>query len=393
MKPPIPLEEAQARLLALAEPLAVETVPTSEAAGRYLAAPLLAQRTQPPADLSAMDGYAISGPSPWQVIGESKCGTPFTGAIAVGEAIRISTGALMPGGADRVLLQEDAERTGDQVTLESELPEAGKHIRRAGFDFRSGDTLLEAGAKFGPAHIALSLGGGHQTIGLHCQPMVTLIDSGDELVADPAQCLPHQIPASNGAMLSAMAGQITPNTNYIGPVSDKLDALVEAFRQAEDSDLIVTSGGASVGDHDLIRPALEAWGADINFWRVAIKPGKPLLVAQRGQQIILGLPGNPVSSFATAFLFMLPLLRHLSGDKAPLPLRRNRPAGRDLPATGPRRTFVRAFDDGEMVMPISEQDSSGLRGLADSNALIERPEHSPEVKAGTDVPIYPLQNG
>lgn len=393
MNPPISLGEAQSRLLALAGPLAVENVPVCEAVGRYLAAPLIAQRTQPPADLSAMDGYAISGAPPWQVIGESKCGAQFSGAVAPGEAVRISTGAFMPDGADRVLMQENARRDGDRVTPQSDTTPSETHIRRGGSDFGTGDALLGAGAWIGPAQIALILASGRKAIDVRRKPAVTFIDSGDELAADPENCQDHQIPASNSAMLAAMTAEIPCDINRLGPIPDRIDAIIEAFRQSEASDLIVTSGGASVGDHDLIRPALEQWGAEIDFWRVAIKPGKPILVARRDQTIILGLPGNPVSSFATAYLFMLPLLRHLSGAHTPFPRRSISRAGADLPATGPRREFLRAVEDGYTITPVGQQDSSANRALAGANALIERPENSPEVKAGTDVPIYLLQNG
>jgi len=393
MKPPIPLEEAQARLLALAETLEVENVAVGEAANRYLAEPLIARITKPTADLSAMDGYAVSGPTPWQVIGESKCGAPFHGTITRSQAVRISTGAIMPAGSDRVLLQEDALREGPDIALQSDMPPAGHHIRRKGFDFTEGDLLLQSGTRIDAAQIALIRASGSKTVQVRRKPSLTIIESGDELAADPENCGAHQIPASNGAMLAAMAGEIPCYIKCLDPIPDRLYAIEKAFRQSEDSDLIVTSGGASVGDHDLIRPALEAWGADIDFWRVAIKPGKPLLVARRGKQIILGLPGNPVSSFATAFLFLLPLLRHMAGAMAPLPRRSISRAATDMPATGPRREFIRGIDDGTYVTPISEQDSSALRALASANAFIERPENSAETKAGTDVPVYLLQNG
>ena len=393
MTPPISLAEAQARLLAMAAPLDVEHLPIGQSIGRHLAAPLIAQRTQPSADLSAMDGYAICGPAPWKLVGESKGGAPFTGKITPAEAVRISTGALMPAGADRVLLQENACRRDDNVLLQGKMPAVGAHIRRAGLDFSRKDQLLGTGTRIGPAQAALILAAGCPSVDVRRKPAITIIDSGDELAASPLDCPPYQVPASNGVMLSAMIQEIPSETNYLGPVPDSLSALGEAFARAGASDVIVTSGGASVGDHDLIRPALEAWGARIEFWRVAIKPGKPLLVARRGDQIILGLPGNPVSSFATAFLFLLPLLRHLSGAATPLPRRYLARAGTDLPASGPRREFLRAVFDGATVTPVGQQDSSALRALTNANALIERPENSGEVKAGTDVPIYLLQNG
>ena len=393
MNAPIPLDDAQTRLLALAEPLAIETVPISGAVARYLASPLTAQRTQPPADISAMDGYAISDPAPWRLIGKSKCGAPFLATVAPGEAVRISTGALLPHGTDRILIQENADASGEIVRLQSRMPSAGTHVRRKGFDFAAGDILLKAGSPINAAQIALILAAGQNTVDVRRKPTVTLIDTGDELVADPEKCLTDQTPASNGAMLAALASELPCKINYIGPVPDSMDALVGALRQCTTSDLIVTSGGASVGDHDFVRPALEEWGATIEFWRIAIKPGKPLLVARRGEQLVLGLPGNPVSSFATGFLFMLPLLRHLSGSRSPLPRRSIGRAGIDLPSTGPRREFLRAVEVSGTVTPINEQDSSALRALSSANCLIERPENSGEMKAGTDVPIYLIRNG
>ncbi len=392
MTPPLPLDEARERLLALARPMPIQSVPVARAAGSILAAPLVANRTQPSADLSAMDGYALSGIGPWSVIGESKCGAAFSGVVTSGEAVRISTGAIMPQGTDRVLLQEDAERSADTVTS-TVMPPSGKHIRRAGFDFRSGDTLLPAGSYIGPAQIALALSAGRNSLETFRRPVVTIIDSGDELAADAYACLAGQIPASNGAMLAAMIAGVTAETHIVGPVPDRMEALIEAFDSSADCDVVVTSGGASVGDHDLIRPALTKWGAELDFWRVAIKPGKPLMVARRGQQIILGLPGNPVSSFVTAFLFLMPLLRKMGGDTSPVPFSFKAPACTDLAPAGPRAEFMRAAYDGASLVPLQDQDSSALRSLASANALIERPANSAGVKAGTYVPFYLVKNG
>lgn len=390
---PLPLADAQSRLLALATPFSTEMVPVDAALNRYLAGPVIARRTQPPADLSAMDGYAISGDGPWQLVGESRAGAPFGGTVRNGEGAQISTGAMVPPGSDRILIQESAAADGTTIRLAGDMPSGGQHIRRAGFDFAQGHTLLETGTLIGPAQIALILSAGHGTVEVGRTPIVTIIDTGDELASDPAHCTPHQIPASNGAMLAAMAAQMPCSINRLGPIPDNLESLGGAFRQAEGSDLIVTSGGASVGDHDLIRPALLNWGAEIDFWRIAVKPGKPLLVAVRGKTLILGLPGNPVSSFTAAYLFMLPLLRHLSGATSPLPLPIWRPTLTDLPATGVRREFLRAWHDERGVMAGGQTDSSALRSLAGADCLIERPENTQEVKAGTSVPVYLLRNG
>jgi molybdopterin molybdotransferase len=392
------LAEAQARLLALAVPLPVERVPVEDALGRYLAEPLVARRTQPPANLSAMDGYALRAadlPGPWRVIGESACGHPFGGAVGAGEAARIATGALLPAGADMVLMQEDADRAGEVLTLTGTPPRpTGKHIRRKGMDFGEGAELLAAGARIGPAQLALALGAGHSHIAVRRVPRIAIIDSGDELSDDPAACAVHQIPASNGAMLAALCASTLPcQVERIGPVADRMEALAQAFACAESADVVVTSGGASVGDHDLIRPALLAWGATLDFWKVAVKPGKPIMVASREHQLVVGLPGNPVSSHVTAFHFLLPLLRALAGATNPLPRAMMALAAEDLAPGGERREFLRAHWDGVQVSARINQDSGALATLAASNALIDRPAQAPAVAAGDVVPIYLLENG
>ena len=401
MNPPIPLEEAQAQLLALAAPLATEVVAADDALGRYLAEPLIARRTQPASALSAMDGYAVTSgdmTGPWQVVGESAAGHPFAGAFQAGEAVRISTGAVLPAGAGAVIVQEDLGREGDRLTLTGEPPmPADKHIRPRGLDFVEGAQVLAAGTRICPAQLALALSAGHAQLPVRRRPQVLVMDSGDELAADPTNCDAHQIPASNGAMLAAMARSLACDVRRIGPVADDMAALAAAFAQGSGADVIVTSGGDSVGDHDLIKPALEAWGATLGFWRVAIKPGKPILVATREvkgrTQIILGLPGNPVSAHVTAYLFMLPLLRALLGAARPLPFVTHLALATALPANGSRRTFLRAATKGSLVRPQSVQDSSALASLASSNVLIDRPANAPAIAAGEPVPCLWLHNG
>ena len=394
---PLELNAAQARLLALAMPLPIERVPVADALGRYLAEPLVARRTQPPADLSAMDGYAMPAadlPGPWHVVGESAAGHPFGSTVGKAEAVRIATGAVLPAGADMVLMQEDAARDGDALLLTGEPPvPPAKHIRTAGMDFAEGRELLPSGARLGPAQLALALSGGHKWLAVRRKPKLVVIDSGDELASDPEHCAAHQIPASNGVMLAALAAALPCEVRRIGPVADRLEAITTAFDAAADADLIVTSGGASVGDHDLIRPALETWGAELDFWRVAIKPGKPLLVARKGSTLVLGLPGNPVSSHVTAYFFLLPLLRALLGAAAPLPRAIGAVLAADLPAGGLRQEYLRGHWDGEAVVPRTNQDSGALASLAASNALIERPGNVPPAPAGTRVSIYLLENG
>jgi molybdopterin molybdotransferase len=398
--PPIPLAHAWERLLGSVEPLASETISVDQAVGRYLAHDVLAARTQPAADLSAMDGYAVRGDDdtgPWTIIGESAAGHPFLGEVGPAQAVRISTGALMPAGAAMVLLQENAVRDGNALSLIAGSKPSPGHIRRTGFDFREGDALLRAGSKVGPPQLAVALSGGHASLAVHRLPSLAVLDSGDELATDPAACAPHQIPASNGSMLAAMAMPITSSITRLGPVPDTRDALARALAMADDVEVLVTSGGASVGDHDLVRPALEAWGAQIDFWRVALKPGKPLMVARRGRQWILGLPGNPVSSYVTAFLFLLPLLRALAGAAAEsiLPRAHQARLGEPLPATGDRREFVRGrfSDQTQMLSPVWEQDSSALNALAAANALIDRGPGLPALDAGQHAFFYLLENG
>ncbi len=390
---PIPLQEAQERLLSALSPLAEEQVPLEGALGRYLAEDLCARRTQPVADLSAMDGYAVridDCAGPWRVVGESAAGHPFIGTLQAGQAIRISTGAHMPAGDCAVLLQENARRDGDNLALNGEGDPTPRHIRRAGFDFAEGDLLLAQGSRMTPAAIALGISGGHAQASFARQPRLAIIDSGDELAETLDNLEAHQIPASNGPMLAAMAEPLAASIRRLGPVKDRLEELVAAFEAAEDSEVVVTSGGASVGDHDLIRPALEQWGAEIDFWRIAMKPGKPLMVARRGKQVILGLPGNPVSSYVTAYLFLLPLLRRLGGATDPLPDAIELPLARPLPATGKRMEFIRARIEGGTVSPVWEQDSSALRALAAANALIRREVHSDAAGIGETVTVHPL---
>lgn len=390
------LVEAQSRLLALSPRMESENVAVETAVGQVLSADVSSRRTQPPADLSAMDGYAIAGDGPWTMIGESRCGAPFSGSLKAGQTVRISTGAHVPMGAQSVLLQENATLEDALVTAD-ETPPTGRDIRRRGFDFAEGDALLKSGTILGPAHIALAMSGGHRTLPMIEVPKVAVLDSGDELAADPENCAPDQIPASNGAMIAAMIAPLVGQATRIGPVADDMGALAAALERAEYCDILITSGGASVGDHDLVQDALREWGAKIDFWKVAIKPGKPLMVATRKtgerQQLVLGLPGNPVSSFVTAFLFVLPAIRASLGITPALPTPQTQIAGQSFPAGGPRREFVRGISDGNSVVRAHSQDSSALASLAQANCLIERSPHVLETAQGEKLTVYSLQNG
>lgn len=391
------LNEAQDKLLALApetySSLVGLPIPANATRNRWLAEDHKATRTQPAEDLSAMDGYAISGDGPWKMVGESKAGTPYDQALRPGECTRISTGAHLPAGAQSVLIQENADVDGRQVTAR-ETPSVGKHIRRAGFDFAAGETVLRKGTQITPATIALAVSAGIGAISEVTPPSIAILDSGDELVDAGEPCAPHQIPASNGAMLGAMLYPYVGLVEMLGPVPDDPEKLTQAFNAGEDNHILITSGGASVGDHDLVRPTLAKLGAKIDFWKVAIKPGKPLMVATRelewGRQVILGLPGNPVSSFVTAFLFALPLVRKCMGAADPLPQAIPMTAGEDMPSTGPRQEFLRGVHSNGTVHLASSQDSSALKALAMANCLVNRPARAPVVKAGDSVEAYLL---
>jgi molybdopterin molybdotransferase len=344
-----------------------------------------------------MDGYAVATSDltgPWRVIGESAAGHPYTGTFGIGEAVRISTGALLPEGAGAVVLQEDATRDGDTIALTGDGPSPpARHIRRKAMDFDLGTELLPAGTRLGPAQIGLAIAAGHAEVAVRRRPRVVLIDGGDELVAPGQPCAPHQLPASNSAMLAALFAGETPDVRRIGPVPDRLDALVDALAAADHADLVVTVGGASVGDHDLVRPALERWGARIDFWKIAIKPGKPLLVATRGRTLVVGLPGNPASSLVTATLFVQPLLRALQGARECLPRRIGAVLADPVPAGGTRQEFLRAVWDGETIASGTLHDSGALASLAASNALIDRPAGAPAAEAGARVDAILLETG
>ena len=383
--------EAQSRLLALASVLPVETLTLADAAGRWAAEDVAALRAQPAADLSAMDGYAIRFaelPGPWTVIGTSAAGGNLGRAPGPSEAARIFTGAPVPDGADTILVQEDAARDGDTVRLDGEGPRArGQHVRGAGSDFAIGARLIAAGDALTPAHIALAAIGGHGALAVRRKALVALISTGDELVPPGAPVAGVQLPSSNAPMLAAMLRELPVEIADHGIVRDDRDAIAAAFARAAGADIIVTTGGASVGDHDLVRPALEQAGAALDFWRVAMKPGKPLMAGRLGEAIVLGLPGNPVSAFVTARLFLLPLVARLLGAADPLPVLSVARLEGALPATGGRAEYVRAAWSNGGVRPVAGQDSAALFALAAADVLIVRPPDMPEAQAGAEVHI------
>ncbi|HEX8300204.1 gephyrin-like molybdotransferase Glp [Sphingomonas sp.] len=391
--PLLPVAEAQCRLVALATPLPTARVPLAEAAGRWAAEDIAALRTQPASDLSAMDGYAIRFadlPGPWEVIGESAAGRAFAGAVNAGEAVRIFTGAPMPQGADAVLVQEEAARQGARLTLAGKGPLApGRHVRPKGLDFTAGETLIQAGERLTPARLALAGIAGHGTLAMRRKVRVAIAATGDELVPPGTPLADAQLPETNRLMLTAQLADLPVEIIDLGILPDRRDALEYAFR-AVTADLLVTSGGASVGDHDLIRPALEAAGGEIHFWRIALRPGKPMLAGKLGDAVVLGLPGNPVSAFVTALLFVRPLIAHLSGASDPLPETRRLPLGEPLPANDARADYLRAEVREGRAFASMIQDSSMLQTLARAGCLIVRAPHAPPAKTGDSVEILHL---
>lgn len=385
----IGVEEAQARLLALASPLPTIEVPVSRAVGHYLAEDVVAKRTQPAADLSAMDGYAIrfaDMPGPWRVVGESAAGRPFNGQAGAREAVRIFTGAHLPNGADSILIQEEAGRSDNMLALAGEGPSAlGAHVRRKGGDFSQGERLLETGTRLNAGAIAASVMAGYGVLRVGGRPKVSIVGSGDELLPPGEFCDDAHIPSSNSVMLTAMLEGLPCSAEDKGIVADDLSDLEKAFRACAGSDIIVTSGGASVGDHDLVRQALCNVGAEIDFWKVAMRPGKPVMAGRFGEAIVLGLPGNPSSAFVTAFLFLLPLVRHLAGSKLPLPKALFALLGGDLPAGGARTDYFRATIENDVISIFNRQDSGMLAPLSKANALLINPANAPARSASSQV--------
>ncbi|HEU4959259.1 MAG TPA: molybdopterin molybdotransferase MoeA [Sphingomonas sp.] len=391
--PLLAIHEAQARLFALAPPVTEETVPLLEAAGRWAAAEVVARRTQPAAALSAMDGYAIRFadlPGPWRVIGESAAGRPFAGAVAAGETVRIFTGAALPAGADTVLVQEEARREDDRLDLAGEGPACeGRNTRAKGLDFSQGDRLIATGERLTPARIALAATAGHGSLAVNRRIKVATLATGDELVPPGSSSDGLMLPESNGAMLAAMLADLPVERIDLGIVSDRLGALTRAFAGVA-ADILVTTGGASVGDHDLVRPALEAAGGAIDFWRIALRPGKPMMAGRLGGAVVLGLPGNPVSAFVTALLFLRPLISAMAGAADPLPRTFSAPLGEAIPANGERTDYLRAELIDGRAFASTLQDSSMLATLARAGCLIVRPPHAPPAAAGAIVEVLPL---
>jgi len=398
----MPVAEALSKLLSDVTPTETETVPLAQANGRILAEPLASTRTQPPFAASAMDGYAIrhqdlaDTETKLDVIGEAPAGHGFSGTVAAGQSVRIFTGAPVPSGADTILIQENARRDGDRITV-LEVPEAGAFVRPAGLDFAAGDVLLNPPLKLFYRHLALAAAMNHAVLPVRKRPKVAILATGDELVRPGTEPGPDQIIASNHAGIAAMVEDCGGEPVDLGISPDDPVALAGHVREALTgrADILVTLGGASVGDHDLVQDVLGKEGMDLSFWRIAMRPGKPLMAGRLGTTKVLGLPGNPVSSLVCGLLFLKPLIRTMLGR----PVETDRPQiatlAAPLPANDRRQDYVRATvcedEAGRLrVTPFGKQDSSMLNLLASSGALIIRAPHAAAVDTGADVPILKL---
>jgi molybdopterin molybdotransferase len=397
----MPVAEALQRVLADASALPAQAVALDDALGRVLTQDMAALRTQPPAAVSAMDGYAVRGadvaqaPVKLKLIGEVAAGHPFEGEVGAGQAARIFTGGVMPAGADTVVIQELTARDGDTVTIQKPTAK-GRNVRGEGIDFAQGQTLLRKGRRLSGRDLMLAAAMNYPTLSVHRRSKVAVLGTGDELVAPGTTPAPGEIVYSNGFAIMAMARSEGAEVSDLGIARDRIEDIAAAVRRARvwGADILVTSGGASVGEHDLVQRALRAEGLELSFWRVALRPGRPMMHGRLGQMQVLGVPGNPVSSYVCAFLFLVPLIRRLAGraDVEWVP----EPAvlGRDLPANDARADYMRATlspgPDGPVATPLPAQDSSLMAPLASADCVLIREPNAPAAAAGSPCVILKL---
>ena len=390
--------EARARILALMKPVGREIVPLADAVGRVLAEPVIANRTQPPFAASAMDGYAVRAAevldgAQFRVTGEAAAGHPFDGAVPEGCALRIFTGAPIPAPLDRIIIQEDVERDGDVIRLSATL-DPGPYVRPAGLDFRSGETLLDAPRRLSPEDIALAAATGCALLTCYRRPRVALLATGDELVLPGQETPEGAIISSNNFGLCALLKRAEADPFILPIAHDSPAALERAAHDAAGADLFVTLGGASVGEHDLIRPVLAQHGLELDLYRIAMRPGKPLMAGRLGTTPMLGLPGNPVSAMVCGRIFLLPVIDALSGLNACELKTFEARLVIALSKNSPREHYMRARvedgPDGAICTPFESQDSSRLRLLSGANALMVREPNDPPRAVGAPVSYIPL---
>jgi molybdopterin molybdotransferase len=399
----ISVEEALARLLAPLAALPAEQIALSDGLGRVLAEPVAARRTQPPFAVSAMDGYAVRAPdleeipATLRIVAEIPAGAAFSGRIEQGEAARIFTGAPMPAGSDTVVIQENTEREGDKVRV-VEGARRGRYVRPDGLDFREGEALLEPGRRLTARDIGLIAAMNRPWLYVHRRPRIGIMSTGDEIVMPGEPIGPNQIVSSNALALSAFVEACSGLPLSVGNAPDDPEALRRMAAATRGVDMLVTTGGVSVGEHDLVRSALLEDGLELDFWQIAMRPGKPLMVGRYRGTPMLGLPGNPVSTFVCAVLFLKPALARLSGElDRPEPMATARlrvPLGENDRRQDYLRARLSRGADGVLeVTPFEVQDSSMMRILAAADCLVLRPPQAPPAAAGTMVPIIPFPAG
>ncbi len=396
----ISVEEAFRRIVEEAKPLTTERLPVEASVARVLASPLAARKSQPGCDLSAMDGYAVNsadlnaGSINLTVIGESAAGQKDIPKLSKGSAIRIFTGAPVPEGADQVMIQENVERSNNTITLD-EMAKPGANIRVAGNDFAASQIVCDAGTFITPKSIGLIAGSGHSHVMVHRAPKVSIMTTGDELATpDQTNFGPQETIDSLTPTLLSFFNDAGAQASSLGSIKDDPMAIKAAIKKSADADILITVGGASVGEHDYVQDALKEEGMTLDFWKIAMRPGKPMIFGKMDNRFIIGLPGNPVSAFVCALVFVRPLIDRLMGRPAPLPTGILLPSAVDLPANGIRQHYMRARligNPGErMVDPAASQDSSLLSVLAQSDGLIVRPVNAPAIKAGEPVLFLPF---
>jgi molybdopterin molybdotransferase len=397
----MPVAEALRLVLADAKPLPAEFVALDHVAGRVLAQDVSALRTQPPTAVSAMDGYAVrasdvaKAPAALKVIGEVAAGHPFIGQVAAGQAARIFTGGVMPKGSDTVVIQELTSREGDVVTIQKSTPK-GRNVRGQGIDFAQGDVLLQKGQRLSDRDVMLAAAMNHARLSVHRKPRVAVLGTGDELVPPGGSPKSDEIVYSNGFALASLARTEGAEVHDLGIANDRVEDITQAIKRAREwgADILVTSGGASVGEHDLVQRALTAEGLNLSFWRVALRPGRPMMHGRLGAMQVLGVPGNPVSSYVCAFLFLVPLIRRLSGRMDVESRPEQARLGCDLPANDERAEYLRATlalgPDGAVATPLPAQDSSLMAPLAKADCLVIRYPGAPAAPAGSDCIILKL---
>ncbi|MGD8326199.1 MAG: molybdopterin molybdotransferase MoeA [Sphingomonadales bacterium] len=394
------VEDALAKIIEPIKVLESEMVALDDAILRMLAEDVISKRTHPPSDVSAMDGYAIraedvqQAPTRLKVIGESAAGKAFQGALKPGQAVRIFTGAHLPVGSDTIVMQENTERLSPEEVSILQPAILKRHVRPKGLDVNEGDPILSKGTKLQARHIGLAATAGHAQLPVTRKPRVGLLFTGSELVAPGEPCGPDQIVNSNAPMLSALLRNHGAEVVNLGIAEDAPNAILEAAKGFDDVDLCITVGGASVGDHDLVQPVLSQAGLEVDFWKIAMKPGKPLIYGHFRGRPFIGLPGNPGSAMVCAQLYVIPAIQALSGVKSIQHHYLKAVLTNPLQENGPRQDYIRAVcnqtDEGLTVTPLKLQDSSMLSTFAKANCLLMRPPHSDEAKAGDGVHIIPL---